>query len=100
MRTKSPDRLPLFRSDLQARLLAALVLAPGQERSAAELLEQVGGSRAGLNQELRRLLDAGILERRSVGRAMLYRAAQDSPLVPALRELLERTVGVETELAP
>jgi predicted nucleotidyltransferase len=98
MRTKAPDRLPLFRSDLQARLLAILILGPDAELSSSELLERVGGSRAGLHSELRRLLDAGLIERRSVGRASLYRAAADSPLLPPLRELLTRTVGVEAEL--
>lgn len=98
MRTKGPDRLPIFRSELQARLLALLLLQRGVEWTVAELQDRLGGSRAGVHQELRRLLDAGILERRSVGRADVYRAAERSPLVAPLRELVERTVGVEEDL--
>jgi DNA-binding transcriptional ArsR family regulator len=98
MRTKAPERLPIFRSDLQARLLGLLLGSVGGELSVAELQQRVGGSRAGVHQELRRLLDAGILERRSVGRANLYRAAEESPLVAPLRTLVERTVGVEADL--
>lgn len=97
MRTSSPDLLPVFRSDLQARMLAALLSTPG-EVSAADLQNRLGGSRSGINQELRRLCNAGILERRAVGRSALYRVAGDSPLVPPLRTLVERTLGVEPEL--
>jgi predicted nucleotidyltransferase/biotin operon repressor len=98
MRTQAPDLLPLFRSDLQARLLATLLLGPEREVAAAELQERLGASRSGVNQELRRLRAAGILEQRTEGRSGMYRVAAESPLVPPLRLLLERTLGVEVEL--
>lgn len=98
MRTRSPAIAPFFRSQLQARLLAALLLSPHEEIGVTELQDRLGASRSGINQELGRLLAAGILERRLVGRAALYRPAEDSPLVEPLRQLVERTVGVEPEL--
>jgi DNA-binding transcriptional ArsR family regulator len=98
MRTKSPALVPLFRSDLQARLLAVLLLGAHEEMTAAELQERLGASRTGVHQELRRLLDAGVLERRSVGRTALYRPARDSPILGPLTELVQRTIGVESEL--
>lgn len=98
MRTQSPAIAPFFRSQVQARLLAALLLSPHGEIGVTELQDRVGASRSGINQELSRLLAAGILERRLVGRAALYRPAEDSPLVEPLRQLVERTVGVEPEL--
>lgn len=98
MRTQAPPIAPIFRSDLQARLLAALLLGPELEMSAAELQERTGGSRAGVHQELRRLLEGGLLDRRTVGRSALYRPAQDSPVVEPLTVLVERTLGVEAEL--
>ncbi len=98
MRTQPPAIAPFFRSQLQARLLAALLLGTTEEVGAPELQDRLGASRSGINQELGRLLDAGILTRRMVGRSALYRPAEDSPLVEPLRTLVERTVGVEPEL--
>jgi predicted nucleotidyltransferase len=98
MRTQPPVLAPFFRSDLQARLLAALFFSAADEIRVPELQGRLGASRSGINKELGRLLDAGILERRMVGRSALYRPAEDSPLVEPLRALVERTVGVEPEL--
>jgi DNA-binding transcriptional ArsR family regulator len=98
MRTSSPAIAPFFRSDLQARILAALLLGPVAEISAADLRRRVGASSSGVNQELQRLRDAGVVERRMVGRAALYRRAGASPLVEPLTALVERTLGVEPEL--
>lgn len=98
MRSQPPAIAPFFRSQLQARLLAALLLSATDEVGVPELQHRLGASRSGINQELRRLLDAGILARRMVGRSALYRPAEDSPLVEPLRMLIARTVGVEPEL--
>lgn len=43
-------------------------------------------------------MEAGVVERRLVGRSALYRPARESPLYEPLRLLVERTVGVEPEL--
>ncbi len=99
MRTVAPAELPLFRSDLQARLLSALVLEPEARLTGADLARLTGAARATVHRELHRLLDAGMLEREQVGRATVYRAATASPLFEPLRMLLERTVGVEPELS-
>jgi predicted nucleotidyltransferase/biotin operon repressor len=98
MRTSAPALAPFFRSDLQARLLAALLLGADAEVSAADLQAQTGASRAGVHQELQRLMDAGVIERRMVGRTALYRRAASSPLLEPLTMLVERTVGAEPEL--
>jgi predicted nucleotidyltransferase len=98
MRTTAPFIAPFFRSELQARLLAALLLGSDAELTAGDLQDRLGASRSGVHQELVRLVDAGVLERRSVGRTALYRAASDSPIVEPLRLLVERTLGVEAEL--
>lgn len=95
MRTAAPRILPLFRSELQARLLAALLLGDGQPQGTSRLADLTGASAASLNRELRRLEDAGIIEHERVGRSKLYRAAAGSPLHAPLRELLARTLGIE-----
>jgi predicted nucleotidyltransferase len=94
----SPPLAPFFRSELQARVLALLLLGADEELTAADVQERLGASRSGVHQELRRLLDAGVLERRSVGRTALYRPARESPVVGPLTELVQRTIGVESEL--
>ena len=41
------------------------------------------------------MIDAGIVERERIGRQGLYRASVASPLYEPLRQLVERSVGVE-----
>ena len=94
MRSKPPDRLPIFRSDLQARLLAALLLGD-QPLTARELGERTGAPPASLHRELGRLENAGLVEHDRVGRTKQYRGASDSPLHEPLRRLLQCTLGVE-----
>jgi predicted nucleotidyltransferase len=95
MRTAPPPTLPIFRSDLQARLLAALFLDDGEPLTARELIERAGGKPATVHRELVRLERAGLIEHERVGQTKRYAAAVDSPLHEPLRELLARTLGVE-----
>jgi len=99
MRTKPPPQLPLFRSNLQARVLAAIVLGNGDTMlGTRDLAARTGAAPTSLQRELQRLEDAGIIRSETIGRAKRYGAARDSPLHRPLRELLRRTVGVEAEL--
>jgi predicted nucleotidyltransferase len=90
--------LSLFRSELQLRMLALLLLNPQQTWTASELARRLEANSVSTHRELQRGLSAGLLMREPVGRTYLYRAATDSPLYEPLRLLLERTVGVEVEL--
>jgi hypothetical protein len=78
---------PILRSETQARLLAALLLQPDREASIAELAREIGSDPGNLHDEVERLVNAGILADRRVGRSRLLRAA-DSPLARPLAELL------------
>ncbi len=95
MRTKPPDVLPIFRSDLQARLLAALLLDASEPLTAQDLLDRLGATSTTLHRELGRLEQAGLIEHDRIGRTRRYRAATSSPIHEPLRELLRRTLGVE-----
>jgi predicted nucleotidyltransferase len=95
MRSSPPAALPIFRSNLQARLLAALLLNEGDPLTARELIERTGAKPATLHRELARLEQAGLIQHDRVGNAKRYVAATDSPLHGPLRELLRRTLGVE-----
>ncbi len=99
MRTKPPPLLPIFRSEAQARLLALLLLDPERRWPGPELQRRLEIAEPTFRREIGRLVDAGLVAAESLGRTKLYAAAIDSPLYEPLRELVERTFGVETELA-
>jgi predicted nucleotidyltransferase len=98
MRTKAPTALPLFRSEFQLRLLALILLQPDRAWTAKELQAHLGGTPASVHRELQRALAAGVIVREGIGRTYRYQAAEASPIIEPLRELLERTVGIETDL--
>lgn len=87
MRTEAPLLAPIFRSDGQARLLGELILT-GDELSLTDLAGRAGLAYPTAHREVARLLDAGILTERQVGRTRLIRADDNSPLVEPLRKIL------------
>jgi predicted nucleotidyltransferase len=98
VRTKALPILPIFRSVLQARLLALIFLHSEREWPGAELARRTGAPRQTVNDEMRRLEAAGLVVASETGTAKLYRAATESPLYEALRELVEKTLGAEAAL--
>ena len=98
MRTQAPLLAPVFRSEGQARLLAALLLG-NDELSITDLAERAHLAYPTAHREVARLLEAGILADREVGRTRLIRANQASPLTGPLREILLVTTGPVALLA-
>lgn len=98
MRTEAPLLAPIFRSDGQARLLAALLLG-GDELSITELAERADLAYPTAHREVDRLLGAGILAERQIGRTRLVRANADSPIVSPLRDILVVATGPVVMLA-
>jgi len=98
MRTAAPLLAPIFRSDGQARLLSALLLA-GDELSLTDLAERADLAYPTAHREVARLIDAGILVERQVGRTRLIRGNPDSPLAAPLREILTVVSGPAVLLA-
>jgi len=92
MRSESPLLAPIFRSDAQARLLAALLI-PGDELSLTALAAKANVSAGSTHREVARLLQSGILRERFVGRTRLISSNPDSPLVKPLREILLVAAG-------
>jgi DNA-binding transcriptional ArsR family regulator len=88
MRSSAPALLPIFRSRLQADILAALLLNPGEEYSLTELAERFHTPLSTVHGEVKRLTDAALLRRRDVGRSAMVRANPDNRLVKPLTELL------------
>ena len=88
MRSAAPALLPVFRSQLQADLLAALLLNPGREYSMTELAQRFSAPLSTVHGEVKRLTEAGLLRRRNVGRSALVQANSGNRLVEPLAELL------------
>jgi hypothetical protein len=86
-----------LRSETQARLLAAVLLHPDREASIAELAREIGADPGNLHSDVQRLLSAGLLTDRRVGRARLVRAAP-GPLTGPLTELLHVAYGPKAVL--
>jgi DNA-binding transcriptional ArsR family regulator len=92
MRTEAPLLAPVFRSEGQARLLAVVLLG-GDELSITELADRAELAYPTAHREVARLLNAGILVERSVGKTRLISANRESALVPPLRQLLLIALG-------
>ncbi len=89
---------PVFRSEGQARLLAVVLLG-ADELSITDLAERAHLAYPTAHREVARLLSAGILVERVVGRSRLVRANPESPLTSPLREILLVATGPVTLLA-
>lgn len=98
MRTEAPLLAPIFRSDGQARLLSALLLT-GDELSITDLAGRADLAYPTAHREVARLLDAGIVSERQVGRSRLIRANAESPLTEPLRAILMVATGPAVMLA-
>ena len=93
MRSEAPALAPIFRSQHQAQLLATLMLRPDREYTITELAQLVDVPLSTIHREVQRLVRAGILRDRLVGRARLLSANTDSRLARPLTELLAVTYG-------
>jgi len=76
----------MFRSRLQADILAALLLNPDAELSLTELAERFNAPLSTVHGEVKRLTGAGLLLRRDVGRSAMVRANQDNRVNKPLAE--------------
>jgi len=99
MRREAPPLLPIFRSRHQADLLAILLLHPDQDYTLTELARRLNVPLSTLHTEAQRLIDAGLLTVRTVGRARLLRANVANRLIAPLTHLLTLTFGPHIVLA-
>jgi DNA-binding Lrp family transcriptional regulator len=88
MRSSAPALLPIFRSQLQADILAALLLNPEREYSLTDLARRLDAPLSTVHGEVKRLTDAGLLRRRNAGRSAMVQANAGNRLVEPLTELL------------
>jgi predicted nucleotidyltransferase len=84
---------PFVRSDVSGALLAETLGRPDAEFSLAELARLTGAGTSVVHKEVGRLVSAGVLRDRSVGRNRMVRANQDHPLFALMRDLISATYG-------
>lgn len=99
MSQSPPPLLPIFRSAAQLGVLAELFTGPEPELSIGDLARRTGVPQATVSREVSRLVDAGILGDREVGRTRLVRARTESPIHGELRALLIKVAGAPTVLS-
>jgi predicted nucleotidyltransferase len=89
----APPLLPIFRSAAQLAVLAELFTGSARELSIGELARRTGVPQATVSREVARLVGAGILADRDVGRTRLVSARAESPIHAELTALLLKVAG-------
>ncbi len=85
-------------TDRQVRIFKWLFGQPGRSFYLSELLRLTQLGSASLQQELKRLTDAGILLSERMGNLRMFRANPDSAVFTELVSLTRKTVGLEALL--
>jgi DNA-binding transcriptional ArsR family regulator len=88
-----PPLLPIFRSAGQLAVLVELFTGRTKELSIGDLSARTGVPQATVSREVARLVDAGILADRGVGRTRLIRARTESAIHGELEALLMKVAG-------
>jgi predicted nucleotidyltransferase len=98
MRTRVPPLLPIFRSEMQVRLLALMLLQPERSWTLKGLAQALDAPQSSVHRELGRAEAAGVIRRDGAARPYRFSAATDDAAYEPLADLLRRSVGVEGEL--
>jgi predicted nucleotidyltransferase len=98
MRTPVPALLPLFRSEMQVRLLALVLLQPERRWTLQGLARALDAPQSSVHRELARAEAAGVIRRDDEARPYRFSAAMNDAAYEPLAELLRRSFGVESEL--
>lgn len=86
------------RSKVRDRLLTEFFSKPGTNGHVRELARRIGASPATVGSELGALERLGILRSQRVGRSRVYFIDERSTIVPELRAVVQKTIGVEALL--
>ena len=76
------------------KLLATLMLRPGERYHVRELGRMTGMSAGSIHRELKVMAESGLLIREQVGNQVLYHANQDCPIYQELAAIFRKTIGL------
>ncbi|WP_062387516.1 hypothetical protein [Demequina iriomotensis] len=93
MKTLPSALTPFVRSDVSGALLAETLGRADEEFSLAELGRLTGAGAGVVHKEVGRLVDAGVLRDRTVGRNRMVRANTEHPLFALMEEIIAATYG-------
>lgn len=82
------------RSQVRERILVEFFAKPDTRKHVREVARLVGASAPAVGEELARLADLGVLRTEQVGRSLVYSVNDASALVPDLKNLVQKTLGV------
>lgn len=88
--------MPIFRSQHQASLLAWLLLHPQNEYTLTDLAGRLEVPLTTLQREAHRLVEAGLLRDRTIGRSRLLRSNPANQATAPLTQLLKLSFGPES----
>jgi len=81
------------------QILVEFFRKPGTTAHVREMARRVGASPAAVGTELAGLAKSGILRSETVGRSLVYAVNEKSPLLPEMRSLVQKTLGIEAQIA-
>jgi predicted nucleotidyltransferase len=90
----SPSIASALFSATQQKVLGLLFGHPDRTYLTTEVIARSGGGSGGVQRELARLVDSGLVQVERVGRQAHYRANTTSPVFAELASLVRKTVGL------
>lgn len=97
-RTKRTSLAAALFTGTQQRVLGLLFGQPGRSFYATEIIGLAGAGSGGVQRELARLAQSGLLTVRAIGSQKHYQANPDSPLFNELSGIVQKTVGLAEPL--
>jgi DNA-binding transcriptional ArsR family regulator len=85
--------MPIFRSEVQGRMLGVLFANPSNEFSVSDLAKRAATSLPTALREIRRLQEAGIVSVRAAGNLRLAKVNDDHPLYASMSEIILYSFG-------
>lgn len=85
----------LITSKTRIRLLVKFFLNPAMSSYLRELSEEFGESTNGVRVELNRLTKAGLLESKTEGKTVIYKAKHTHPLFADIKNLVGKYMGID-----
>ena len=96
--SNSAARVLLGRSAIRRRILGLLYFNPESRYHLREIARLALTSAGTASRELRRLHNAGLLDRTLEGRQVYFQARRDSPIYEPVSQVVRRTIGVRDVL--
>jgi len=93
MKVMPASLMPIFRSEVQGRILGVLFANTSHELSVSDLAKRVGTSLPTALRDVRRLQDAGIVLVRATGNLRLVKVNIEHPLYAPLSEIVLYSFG-------